>query len=151
MIYAVLDESGNVVEERVYDDKLPKGLHNEHKNGNPILAPLVAETISHDPDTQRPAGFSYKFEGDHVAKRPLFVSLTPEERAERKTRMVKETKKAALPDYEDGLEVVARVLLAIAERYAMTVDPADPRTTLNVTMDDINKLKGIVAVCENCK
>lgn len=149
MLYAILDDRGGFIEERSYNPPLAEKELEHHKNGTPAIAPMVFEEIPFDANTHRPFGFTYTFDGIVVTKRRVVAALTAGELEQKRKRQIKDSKLAALPDYEDAIELMSRIMIGIVERFAMTTDiQGDPRGAATVTQADLDKLKSLLEICE---
>lgn len=133
MLYAELGEYGEVIGEREY----------------PVLRPLKLDPVEFDPQTSKLEGFDYRIGPDAVVRSPRIVPLTEQEKALRKREQAIRARETALGKYVETVEPIARVLVAVIERLQMAEDPKDPRTRLEITVEDLQALRTIVSRCKD--
>jgi hypothetical protein len=162
MLYAELNENGVFVRERSTPAPLPvipRWIDGKRVNKEPqdetgkalwdkapfVLFPLVLVETPLDPANYKPDGFEYRLEADGtVSKIGRVLPLTDEEKQHFAVWNAKETRKAALPDYDELMELVVTALKVVLDRQLMTEVKADPRTRVSISKAGYNRLLSVV-------
>lgn len=161
MLYAELNPQGQFVRERNFPAQLaviPRWIDGKQVKTMPEdpdgqakwrQAPLAFGRIvlvetPLDPANYKPNGVRYRREGDGtVSKIMLVTPLSEEERAAYAVKNAKASREAALPDYDELIELLVGVVKIVVDRQLMTETPGDPRTRVSISQDGYNRLNDI--------
>lgn len=149
MLYVAVSEDGKVITELSYNPPLnAKEIEVYESNGLAVVRPLRLLQPGFDAKTQREAGFTYEVGPQFVTKVFHVADMAPNEIAQVKKENAIGSRKAVLPTYEEAVELLLRMAVALTDRQTMTEDAKDPRTEVKVTSEDYFAAKAMLAICE---
>lgn len=146
-VYAELDKDLNVIGEfpAIYVDV--EQIPDLGDDLGPSLRPIVLVCPSFSP-TQKLVGPKYEVAPDHVKKVFLVVPKSKDEIEQETRAAIVETRTAAIPNRDELVETIVRVLLGVVETLAMVEDPADLRTKVLVNRLDCDNLRNVLKILE---